>query len=196
MQEIPGVGKFMKKALQNEDLLSDMFRDITNEDTDHWNPMSENPIIPNSQEEPFDVDNENKGGGGDFQSELVDARDADEEDVQEVAAPSASTGKRPRVGADLKKKAKSTTAIVIQDAITKMSDTTTAFLAKKKEEGVSVQEVMNLVIDCGAEFGSDEHYIATQLFEKKDARQMFMTFPTREIRFNWLRKRYNDKYGK
>ena len=33
-----------------------MFRNITNEEADHWNPFSDNPIIPTSQEQPFDVD--------------------------------------------------------------------------------------------------------------------------------------------
>ena len=38
-----------------------------------------------------------------------------------VVTPSAPAGKWPGVAADPKKKAKSTTALVIQDAITKMS---------------------------------------------------------------------------
>ena len=62
-----------------------MFKDITNEDVDHWNPMSDNPIIPDSQKQPFDVDNENGGGGGNFHSEPVDAHNVgEEEDIQEV----------------------------------------------------------------------------------------------------------------
>lgn len=51
---------------------------------------------------------------------------------------------------------------------------------------------MELVIACGANFGSNEHYIAFELFVKEQ-REMFMTLPTDEIRFNWLRK-YNDKF--
>ncbi|XP_022681408.1 circumsporozoite protein-like isoform X3 [Setaria italica] len=52
--EIPGCGKFRKKPLQNEEDLTVMFADITNDESDHWNPMSSNPIIPPTQE---DVDN-------------------------------------------------------------------------------------------------------------------------------------------
>ena len=37
---------------------------------------------------------------------------------------------------------------------------------------------------------------ATELFVKKEQREMFMTLPTNEIRFNWLRRKYNDKYEK
>jgi hypothetical protein len=43
--EIPGVGKFNKKPLQNEDDLKVMFGNIVSEEQDHWNHMSSNPII-------------------------------------------------------------------------------------------------------------------------------------------------------
>uniref|UniRef100_J3MQR2 DDE Tnp4 domain-containing protein n=1 Tax=Oryza brachyantha TaxID=4533 RepID=J3MQR2_ORYBR len=126
---------------------------ITNEEVDHWNPMSDNPIVPINHEQPIDVD-----------SEYGD-----------------------------RKKAKSSIALLIHEAILKISDCTSSFTAKK-QEGVTIKEVMEHVLDCGAEYGSDEHDIATQLFVKKDYREMFMTLPTREIRLNWLRKRHNDKY--
>jgi hypothetical protein len=31
---------------------------------------------------------------------------------------------------------------------------------------------------------------------KRDQREMFLTLPTNEIRFQWLTRRYNDKYGR
>lgn len=49
---------------------------------------------------------------------------------------------------------------------------------------------MDLVLECGAGYDIDEHYIATELFVK-DQGEMFMTLP----RFNWLRRKYNVKYG-
>lgn len=57
--DIPGCGKFRKKPLQNEDDLSVMFSDIINDQSDRWNPMSSNPIIPPSLEVHDDVDNGN-----------------------------------------------------------------------------------------------------------------------------------------
>jgi hypothetical protein len=54
---------------------------------------------------------------------------------------------------------------------------------------------MDLVVECGADYGSDEHFVATQLFVKKEQRDMFMTMPTNEIRFNWLRRMYVAKFG-
>jgi hypothetical protein len=46
---------------------------------------------------------------------------------------------------------------------------------------------MELVIACGAGYETNENYIASKLFMKKEQREMFMTLPTDEIRFNWLR---------
>jgi hypothetical protein len=43
--EIPRVGKFKKKPLQNEDDLKVMFGNIVNGEQYHWNHMSSNPII-------------------------------------------------------------------------------------------------------------------------------------------------------
>ena len=86
-------------------------------------------------------------------------------------------------------------AILIQEACTSMASSTSAY-ATKKEGKFTIEEVMKAVIECGAAYGSDEHYIATSLFVKREQREMFMTLPTNEIMFNWLRRKYNDKYEK
>jgi hypothetical protein len=56
--------------------------------------------------------------------------------------------------------------------------------AAKKEGKFTIDEVMKVVVACGAAYGSDEHYIATQLFVKKEQREMFMTLPTDDVRLN------------
>lgn len=193
LQDIPGCGKFRKKPIQNEDLLREMFRNITNEEADHWNPMSDNPVIPGSQKQPLDVDGENFDGENATQGDPFDANKEVDEEVQEVS-PSAVPNKPPRVAAVDRKKAKSSTALLMVEAISKISDASSSFTAKK-QEGITIKEIMEQVLDCGAAYGSDEHDIATQLFVKKEHREMFMTLPTREIRLSWLRKRHNDKYG-
>ena len=66
----------------------------------------------------------------------------------------------------------------------------------KRHEKYYIDEVMKVVIACGADYDNNEHYIASELFVKKEQREMFMTLPTNEIRFNWLRRKYNDKYEK
>ena len=81
--------------------------------------------------------------------------------------------KKPRVG----------TALVIQEQITKIVESASSFTSKKMGE-VTVQRVMDLVLECGAGYDTNEQYIAIELFVKKNQREMFMTLPTNEIRFN------------
>ncbi|PVH35721.1 hypothetical protein PAHAL_7G255900 [Panicum hallii] len=143
--DIPGCGKFKKKLLQCEEQLREMFGDISSDETDHWNPMSSNPIVPEKNVEPFTVD-----GINDVPNE------EDHEDI-------------------------------IHDW---------AYQEEEEEEAeVSIKEVMQHVLECGADYGSNEHDIATRLFVKKDQREIFLTLPTTKIRFDWLTRRYNDKYG-
>jgi hypothetical protein len=107
---------------------------------------------------------------------------ADDEKVEEVT-PSPSCGKRaPRYVQGSGKKAKTTNAFVIQEAVTSMASSANEYAARKVGK-YTIEEVMNIVIACGAEYGSNQHYIATELFVKKEQRDMFMTFPTDEIRF-------------
>ncbi|PVH38881.1 hypothetical protein PAHAL_5G376500 [Panicum hallii] len=149
--DVPGSGKFNKKARQNEDFLREMFGDISNDETDHWNPMSDNPVIPESQKDTENID----GAGEEEEEDNVfhdwSYREEEDEEVQEV----------------LKKK-KSSTALIIQEQITKIADSAESFTSKMQAEVVSIKEVMDVVLDCGAQYGSNEHDIATQLFVKKE----------------------------
>jgi hypothetical protein len=177
--------------LQNKDDLSVIFGDIINDQLDHWNPMSSNPIIPPSQEVPADVDN---GNLHEFPNDCDhDAAVGDESDYPHEVSPSPTIllankrnqpAKKPRIG----------TTLVIQEQVTKIAESASSFTSKKLGE-VTVQQVMDLVLECGAGYDTDEHYIATELFVKKDQRKMFMTLPTNETRFNWLRRKYNAKYS-
>ena len=54
---------------------------------------------------------------------------------------------------------------------------------------------MGHVIACGADLGSDEHFVASELFVKKEQREMFMTIPIKEARFNWLKRKYDMLFG-
>jgi hypothetical protein len=53
---------------------------------------------------------------------------------------------------------------------------------------------MTLVWECGARCGSNEHFIATELFVSREQREMFLTMETAEERFQWLRRKYIVKY--
>jgi len=185
--------------LQNKEDLKIMFGDITNDESDHWNPMSGNPIIPPSQEAPFAVDTtcgDEVQDTPDDVDNAVGGGDDTPNEVEELSpSPSIVMGKRrSQVAMDKVKKPKTSTSLVIQEQVTKIADSASSFTSKKLGE-VTVQQVMDLVLDCGAEYDTNEHFIATELFVKKDQREMFMTLPTKEIRFNWLRRKYNAKYN-
>lgn len=150
-----------------------MFGDIINDETDHWNPMTSNPIIPQNHDTPIDVDNddgENLDGGRDdihVSPTEEDNGGTAGSDIEEVS-PSFDNGKRrSRVVIDKGKKAKTGTTLVIQEKLSEIAEQAKAFTSRKVGE-VTVEQVMDLVLDCGAGYGTDEHFIATELFVKKD----------------------------
>jgi hypothetical protein len=166
-----------------------MFSDIINDASDHWNPMSDNPIIPEHMNE--EVQEVNPVGDDEEDQEIP--REETNEEGQEVREVPRSIGigkRRSRAVNEKGKKPKIGTSLVIQEQITKIADSASSFTSKKSSE-VTVQQIMDLVVECGAHYGSDEHFIATELFVKKDQRDMFMTLPDNEFRFNWLKRKYN-----
>lgn len=100
------------------------------------------------------------------------------------------------------KKSKAETALVMQTHLSRIAE-----LAQKAQDTFekfssqadspswpSIQDVMALVRECGARSGSNEHFIATELFISREQREMFLTMETAEERFQWLRRKYIVKY--
>ena len=54
---------------------------------------------------------------------------------------------------------------------------------------------MNEVLACGILEGSDEHYIDTKLFIKREQREMFLHMGV-AARKDWLRRKFAMTYGK
>lgn len=182
------MAKFKSRPLQNEDELKVMFGNIINEEQDHWNPMSANPIIPLSQDAPIDAEDETEMGADN------DLDNVDE--VQEVPPIIANAKKKAHVILEKpNKKPKTSTAIVIQEHISKISESASSFVSSR-QAGITIEQVMGHVVVCGAELGSDEHFVATELFIKKEHREMFMTIPTNEARLSWLKRKYDMMFGK
>jgi hypothetical protein len=152
-----------------------IFGDIINDQSDHWNPMSSNPIIPTPEKEIFEVPDDGGDGVGD---EIDDTQDNSPSTIL-LANKRIPPQKKQRIG----------TALVIQEQITKIAESASSFTSKKWVK------LLSTCFGMWGRYGTNEHYIATELFVKKDQREMFMTFPTNEIRFNWLRTKYNDKHG-
>uniref|UniRef100_A0ACD5ZKA4 Uncharacterized protein n=1 Tax=Avena sativa TaxID=4498 RepID=A0ACD5ZKA4_AVESA len=189
-KDIPGCGKFRKQGLRNEEGPRVMFEDITSDGTDHWNPSSGVPP-PSSAALPNVLD--------------IDAiQDLDNENTEDQAIPSdegASGLTQKRLGKfvhDGSKKPK--TALVMQEQITRIGDIAERSQSSfesfiKNDDTTSVKSVMDAVLECGAEEGSDEHYIATELMARRDIREIFMHMTAR-ARKSWLRRKYDDKYSK
>jgi hypothetical protein len=126
-------------------------------------------------------------------------KDHSEEHEEEQVTPSSSTGKNlKRKGKSLKKnsfkKGKNPMVRVmsrmVDDVVSANSVTSKALNGDFTRE--SIREVIALVKDAGAEEGSNEHYIATQLFKNVANREIFLTFETSEGRFNWLKRCYEE----
>ncbi|CAD6268048.1 unnamed protein product [Miscanthus lutarioriparius] len=107
-----------------------------------------------------------------------------------------------RFSAAKKKKNKSETALLMQahlyritELAQKAHDTFEKFSSQADSAPwPSIQDVMTLVRECGARCGSNEHFIATELFVSREQREMFLTMETAEERFQWLRRKYIVKY--
>ena len=167
------------------------FAGITNIGTDHWSPLYPNVAAP-----PVDGDTQEETSNFGPTDNVFNAFSVDGQDEENIISPSPASGKRlakPMKGKGKEKKHKTENAILIQEAVTSMASSANEYVLKR-EGKISIDQVMELVIACGANFGSNEHYIASELFVKKEQREMFMTLPTDEIRFNWLRRKYNDKF--
>jgi len=65
----------------------------------------------------------------------------------------------------------------MQEHVKKIADSSDAIATKRLGE-VTIKQVMDLVVACGATFGTNEHFIATKLFVKREQREMFMILDT------------------
>lgn len=180
------VVKFRKHGLRNEENLRVMFEDITSDGSDHWNPTS--GIPPTSTTLISSAIN------------LEQIEDVDLlEDTQEAPSPvTPKVNKRlGKIICDTNKKPK--TAQVMQEQITVIGDickeshkTFESFF--KDDDTTSVASVMKEAIACGAIEGSDEHFIASELFTKREQREMFLSMSV-DTRLGWLRRKFSVKYG-
>jgi len=169
-----------------------MFSGIISDESDHWNLMTQNPIIPEETQADFvedeeEIEESHMTEDNDFVT-LTQNNDTVGDEVLEISPSMGNAKRRAQVVLDKGKKKKTKIAVVIQEQITKIAESASSFTSKKSSE-VTVQQIMDLILDCGADYGTDDHYIATELFVEKDKRDMFLTLPNKEIMFNWLRRK-------
>jgi hypothetical protein len=123
--------------------------------------------------------------------------------VHESVFPSNRNKKRPaHLNVTKKnKKTKTEMAMLMQshlDCILELAQKAQAtfekFTTRVDPPSASIEDVMMLVRECGARCGSNEHFIATELFVNEDQRKMFLTMETPSERFQWLRRKYVSRY--
>lgn len=171
------------------------FGDIISVGNDHWSPhMVHSAAAASPSNAPTVNDNDTQDVDIDLTQDEATREGGDTNEVEQIS-PVNGNGKRPpRPAAPKGKKPKSGTAITIQEAVTSMATSATSY-ASTKQGKYSIDEVMEHVIACGATYDTNEHFIASELFVKKEQREMFMTLPNNEIRFGWLTRKYTAKYG-
>ncbi|KQK16033.2 hypothetical protein BRADI_1g26386v3, partial [Brachypodium distachyon] len=168
-KDILGCGKFKK-----QENLKIMFEDITSDGTDHWNPTSGVP--PPSSEALANALN------------VDDIHDLDNEDTEMQRSPG-----NAGASTSVKRLGKFEQITRIGDVVVQLQSSFESFI--RADDASSVKTVMDAVIECGANEGSDEHYIATELFAKRDLREIFMHMSVGS-RLPWLRRKYDHKYPK
>lgn len=194
-KELPGASRFRKAGMQSGDYLRVIFDDITSNGVDH-SPLVAGSL-PSAPDSPVTIANLD---GSDNNVEDIDGTQLEHE------SPSNRNKKRPiHVNAKKNKKNKTETALLMQAQLKHIAE-----LAEKAQStfekftsqvdspgspGSGIRDVMTLVRECGAQSGSDEHFIATELFVNREQREMFLTMATAEERLEWLGRKYNAKYG-
>lgn len=189
-KDIPGCGKFKKQGLQNEANLKLMFEDITSDGSDHWNPSSGVP--PPST----------KALAATLNVDAIQDLDSEDTELQpspgDVGASSLGVKRLGKFVHDGNKKPKS--ALVMQEQITRIGDIAERSQSSfesfmKSDDDASVKNTMDAVLACGAQEGTDEHYIATEFMAKRDQREIFMHV-SEGSRMGWLRRKFDYKYSK
>lgn len=68
----------------------------------------------------------------------------------------------------------------------------------KNEQKVEddIIELMDQAVNAGASEGSDEHFMATQLFVKRENRAVFRSIKTNEGKVAWLKRMYEERKRK
>ena len=165
-----------------------MFEDISVDGTDHWNPASGLPPPSSSAlKTALNVD---------------EITDLDlEDDSEEQPSPTVASSSKVRLGIiNMEKKKKPKTSQVMCEQVTRIGDIAEASHSSfqsfmKQDEANCVTSVMDEVIACGATVGTDEFFMASELFVKRAQREMFL-YMHLESRKGWLRRNYDLKYGK
>ncbi|CAM0958712.1 unnamed protein product [Alopecurus aequalis] len=174
MEAMLDCSKFHSAPLENVDLLNIMFEDML--DSSSTKPeanLGANTTI---------VSEHGAGDGNDIGIIGKTLNEQSKEAMQQKASneePNSTKPKTSCVHAELN-------PLVNSDENVNPRNSATSTRADRV--GSNISEIMELVVDAGVEEGSDEHFIATQLFVRPEYREMFLTLKTPLGRLGWLKK--------
>ncbi|PNT65318.1 hypothetical protein BRADI_4g40345v3 [Brachypodium distachyon] len=205
-KDLPGAKKFRKAGLRNENYLKVIFEDITSVDQSSAAADHDGGVLLDQDGGAQPVHNggvllDHDGGAQPVHNGAVQL-DHNGITQLEHEPPSIRNKKRTiHVNTKENKKNKTETALLMQAQLKRIVELAAEaqsifekFSSQIDSPRSDIQDVMTLVRECGARSGSDEYFIATELFVNAEQRQMFCTMETAEERLEWLRRKYNAKY--
>ncbi|CAM0879851.1 unnamed protein product [Alopecurus aequalis] len=175
MEAIPDCGKFRSAPLENVDLLNIMFEDML--DSSSMTPEANSAVSPTIRSE-HSAGDENDIG-------IID-KEVNEQSREQAMLPKNSkeepnpTKPQTSVHEELNHPVNS------DENVNPRNFANSVRVVDRGGGNISV--VMELVVDAGIEEGSDEHFVATQLFVTPEYREMFLTLKTPRGRLGWLKK--------
>ncbi|KAM0847216.1 hypothetical protein ACQ4PT_055167 [Festuca glaucescens] len=174
MEAMPDCSKFRSAPLENVDLLNIMFEDML--DSSSTTPEANLAVNTTIKSE------HGAGDGNDIG--LID-KDVNEQSKEAILQK--SSNKEPN---STKPKTNSVHAELnhLVDRVENVSPRNSATSTRVDQVESNISEIMELVADAGVQEGSDEHFIATQLFISPEYREMFRTLKTPRGRLGWLKK--------
>jgi hypothetical protein len=171
---MPDCSKFRSAPLENVDLLNIMFEDM----------LDSSSTIPKANLAVNTTIKSEHGAGDGNDIGLID-KDVNEQSKEAILQK--SSNKEPN---STKPKTNSVHAELnhLVDRVENVNPRNSATSTRVDQVESNISEIMELVVDAGVQEGSDEHFIATQLFIRPEYREMFLTLKTPRGRIGWLKK--------
>ncbi|TVU33830.1 hypothetical protein EJB05_15641, partial [Eragrostis curvula] len=171
---MPGWKSFRDAPLEFEDQMRIMFDAILVTNETSYVPTSGGNDVEHGEDDTRDTSNGEIGGG------TPQAPASEERRAEKRPAPLSPKGKKKKTFRDHCMKR----LVDAYEAKAQSSSATSQVVDHVRDE---IASMLNQVINDGAEEGSDEHFYATQLLQKKENRDVFITLKTPNGRMNWLR---------
>ena len=171
---MPDCGKFHSAPLENVDLLNIMFEDML--DSSSKTPEANLAVNTTIRSE--------HGAGDGNDTGFIDnsVNEQSKETMLQKASNKEPNSTKPKTNCV---HAEFNHLVNIDENVNPRNSATSM---RVDRVGSSISEIMELVVDDGVEEGTDEHFIATQLFVRPEYREMFLTLKTPRGRLGWLKK--------